>query len=121
MRLEYSDNETSWFEADQQVRCGNKVTGVFEERGQRVSEHIETSGFAVPTSSSTAALPSVETAYSHVKVSTVHQYISYTLSNVFEADSRTCMQMAGQEITVTFLRLEGGRLFKYGSHTPYTH
>ena len=60
VRLEYSDNETSWFEADQQVRCGNKVTGVFEERGQRVSEHIETSGFAVPTSSHTAAMPSVE-------------------------------------------------------------
>ena len=60
VRLEYSDNEKSSFEADQQVRCGNKVSGVFEERGQRVSEHIETSGFAVPTSSHTAAMPSVE-------------------------------------------------------------
>ena len=42
------------------LQWGNKVTGVFEERGQRVSEHIETSGFAVPTSSHTAAMPSVE-------------------------------------------------------------
>ena len=38
----------------------NKISGVFEERGQHVSEHIETSGFAVPTSSHTAAMPSVE-------------------------------------------------------------
>ena len=28
----------------------------------------------------------------------------------------TCMGMAGQEIIVTFLRLERGSLFKYGSH-----
>ena len=28
----------------------------------------------------------------------------------------TCMGMAGQEIIVTFLRLESGSLFKYGSH-----
>ena len=35
--------------------------GQFEEGSSRVV-HIETSGFAVPTSSYTAALPSVETA-----------------------------------------------------------
>ena len=34
--------------------------------------------------------------------------LQYSLLSVFEACSRTCMQMAGQEITVTFLRLEGG-------------
>ena len=48
--------------------------GQFEEGSSRVV-HIETSGFAVPTSSYTAALPSVQIAYSRVKVCAVHQYI----------------------------------------------
>ena len=48
--------------------------GQFEEGSSRVV-HIETSGFTVPTSSNTAALPYVQIAYSRVKVCAVHQYI----------------------------------------------
>ena len=51
--------------------------GQFKEGSSRVV-HIETSGFAVPTSSYTAALPSVQIAYSRVEVCTMHYYSSNT-------------------------------------------
>ena len=38
----------------------SEVIRLLESSKSAVSEHIETSGFAVPTSSHTAAMPSVE-------------------------------------------------------------